>query len=146
MTSDSDDLEQQLRENLKLRRELAAEVAKAKGSASQRVSRGFHRFGLLLAVLMLFVGSAFLWSTWGSCRLPHRRWQGECRSIAVNNATGEMLVHNGEEWVRYNWWTEFWSNILPNTAEALAITVVFALAVYALVRAIGWVIGSFMAS
>jgi hypothetical protein len=31
MISDSDDLEQQLRENLKLRRELAAEVAKAKG-------------------------------------------------------------------------------------------------------------------
>ena len=29
MTSDSDDLEQQLRENLKLRRELKAEVGKA---------------------------------------------------------------------------------------------------------------------
>ncbi len=31
MTSDRDDLERQLRENLKLRRELATEVAKAKG-------------------------------------------------------------------------------------------------------------------
>lgn len=30
MTSDTDDLEQQLRQNLKLRRELGAEVAKAK--------------------------------------------------------------------------------------------------------------------
>jgi hypothetical protein len=30
MTSDSNDLEEQLRENLKLRRELVAEVAKAK--------------------------------------------------------------------------------------------------------------------
>jgi len=30
--ADSDELEQQLRENLKLRRELAAEVAKAKGT------------------------------------------------------------------------------------------------------------------
>ena len=35
MTSDSDDLEEQLRENLKLRRELADEVSKAK-AASQR--------------------------------------------------------------------------------------------------------------
>ena len=32
MTTDSDDLEQQLRENLELRRQLAGEVAKAKGS------------------------------------------------------------------------------------------------------------------
>jgi len=35
MTSDSDDLEQQLRENLKLRRDLAAEVAKAKNGANR---------------------------------------------------------------------------------------------------------------
>ena len=35
MTSDSDDLEQQLRENLELRRQLAAEVDKAR-TASQR--------------------------------------------------------------------------------------------------------------
>ena len=34
MTSNSDDLEKAVRENLKLRRELAAEVAKAKGSKS----------------------------------------------------------------------------------------------------------------
>jgi hypothetical protein len=42
MTSDSDDLEEQLRENLKLRHELAAEVAKARHGRSQRIRRGFH--------------------------------------------------------------------------------------------------------
>jgi hypothetical protein len=48
MTSDSEDLEQQLRQNLKLRRELAAEVAKARDrSSSQRVSRSFHWLGIL---------------------------------------------------------------------------------------------------
>jgi hypothetical protein len=46
MTSDSDDLEQQLRENLKLRRELAAEVAKAK-AATQR-SGITYRLGWVL--------------------------------------------------------------------------------------------------
>jgi hypothetical protein len=66
MTSDSDDLEQQLRENLKLRRQLAAQVDKAR-AASQR-SGIAYRFGwvlywacILLAVfwmlgLFLYVG------------------------------------------------------------------------------------------
>jgi hypothetical protein len=36
MTSDSDDLAEQLRQNLKVRRELAAEVAKAKGANKGR--------------------------------------------------------------------------------------------------------------
>ena len=66
MTSDSDDLEQQLRENLKLRRQLAAEVDKAR-AASQR-SGIAYRLGwvlywacILLAVfwmlgLFLYVG------------------------------------------------------------------------------------------
>jgi chorismate mutase len=40
MVSDSDDLEQQLQENLKLRRELVAEVAKSK-AASQPDGVGF---------------------------------------------------------------------------------------------------------
>ena len=39
MTSDSDDLEQQLRENSKLRRDLAAEVAKAKDGKQARCVR-----------------------------------------------------------------------------------------------------------
>ena len=45
MTSDSDDLEQQLRENLKLRRELVAEVAKAKDGANRGIA---YRLGWVL--------------------------------------------------------------------------------------------------
>src|SRR4029453_7774321 len=51
MTSDSDDLEHALRENLKLRGELAAEVAKPKDNSRQRVSRDFHRLGIIIALM-----------------------------------------------------------------------------------------------
>jgi hypothetical protein len=47
MTSDRDDLEEALRENLKLRGELAAEVARPKDNSRQRVSRDFHRLGII---------------------------------------------------------------------------------------------------
>jgi putative copper export protein len=61
MTSDSDELEQQLRQNLQLRRKLAAEVAKAKdNSASQRVSRGFYWLGILLAAVLIVAGIALM--------------------------------------------------------------------------------------
>jgi len=49
MTSDSDDLEQELRENLKLRRELWAEVAKAKGIA-YRLGWVLYWIALVLAL------------------------------------------------------------------------------------------------
>jgi hypothetical protein len=39
MTSNSDDLEEQLRQNLKLRRELGAEVAKARDSSAKQGGR-----------------------------------------------------------------------------------------------------------
>jgi len=39
MTSNGDDLEEQLRQNLKLRRELGAEVAKARDSSAKRRGR-----------------------------------------------------------------------------------------------------------
>jgi hypothetical protein len=52
MTSDGDDLEEALRENLKLRHELAAKVDKAKDtSKSQRASRDFHRLRLIFALI-----------------------------------------------------------------------------------------------
>jgi hypothetical protein len=52
MTSDSDDLEQQLRQNLKLRRELGAEVAKAKrrGGMAYRAGWVLYWICLLLAL------------------------------------------------------------------------------------------------
>jgi hypothetical protein len=44
-----------------LRRELAAEVAKAKDSStSQRVRRGFYWLGILLAAVLLVAGLALI--------------------------------------------------------------------------------------
>jgi hypothetical protein len=51
MASDSDDLEKALQENLKLRGELAVEVAKSKENSRQRVSRDFHRLGIIIALM-----------------------------------------------------------------------------------------------
>src|SRR5262245_64881026 len=59
MTSESDDLGEALRENLKLRGELAAEVTKSRERA-QRVSRNFHRFGLVFALIAGVVRIAFI--------------------------------------------------------------------------------------
>lgn len=54
MTSDSDDLRNALRQNLKLRRELAAEVTKAKDSStSQRV---VYWLAILLAAVLIVAG------------------------------------------------------------------------------------------
>jgi hypothetical protein len=52
MTSDSDDLEQQLRQNLKLRAELGAKVAKAKqgGGFAYRLGWVLYWIWLLLAL------------------------------------------------------------------------------------------------
>ena len=47
MTSDSEDLEEALRENLKLRGELESKD----GSRSQRASRDFHRLGIIFALI-----------------------------------------------------------------------------------------------
>jgi len=53
MASHDDDLEHELRDNLKLRRNLGAEAAKAEAAidTSLRIRRGFHRLGLLLAAI-----------------------------------------------------------------------------------------------
>ena len=51
MTSDSDDVEQALQENLKLRGELAAEVTKSKDNSRRRVSRDFHLLGIVVALM-----------------------------------------------------------------------------------------------
>ena len=113
MTSDSDDLEQQLRENLKLRRELADEVAKAKGS--ERLSRGSHRLGLLLAAILFVIGLAAVVADAVHLRL----WEAKLSDLPV--VIGGVLI-----------------GLLGLSLACLA--------VYGLVRAIGWVIGGFMAS
>ena len=54
--SDSDDLGEELLDNLQLIRELKDEIAKATDGASQRVSRSFHGIGVFLAMFVLAVG------------------------------------------------------------------------------------------
>jgi hypothetical protein len=56
MTSDSDDLEQQLRQNLKLRRELAAEVTKVRDrNAKDRLGWVLYWTCLALAGIWMFL-------------------------------------------------------------------------------------------
>jgi hypothetical protein len=105
MTSETDDLEKALQENLKLRQELAAKVDKAKdNSASQRISRGFHRVGLVLAAL------------------------GFCLGLYI----GFLENPPGQAEGGFTQWVIFGA--------------IFGAIIYGLVRAIGWVIGGFMAS
>jgi hypothetical protein len=114
MTSDSDGLEEALRENLKLRSELAAEVAKSKESR-QRVSRAFHRLGIALALIAGAVRIAFIAHDVVTLRL----WEVTYGDLPV-----------------------VFFGALVGLVEVAAVC----LAVYGLVRAIGWVMGGFMAS
>jgi ribosomal protein S19 len=112
MTSDSDDLEEALRENLKLRHELAAKVDKAKDTnKSQRVSRDFHRLGIIIA---LMVGAVSL----------------------------VLIAHDA---VTVRLWEVTYGD-LPVVLVGVVEVAVVCLAVYGLVRAIGWLINNFTPS
>ena len=51
MTLDRNDLEKALLDNLELRGELAEEIAKSKDDSRHRVSRDFHRLGIVIALM-----------------------------------------------------------------------------------------------
>ena len=65
MTSDSDDLEQQLRENLKLRRELGAEVAKANEGGGIAYRLGWVLYWTCLALAGVWVVFFCYVTFWG---------------------------------------------------------------------------------
>jgi hypothetical protein len=111
MTSDSDDLEQALRENLKLRGELTAEVGKPKDNSRQRVSRDFHRLGIIIALM----------------------------------AGAVSLVLISHDAVTLRLWKVTYGD-LPIVLVGVVEVAVVCLAVYALIRAIGWVINNLMPS
>jgi hypothetical protein len=114
MISDNDGLEEALRENLKLRSDLAVEVAKSRERA-QRVSRGFHQLGLIIALIAGAVRIVFIAHDVVTLRL----WEvtyGDLPFVIFGALVGLVEV------------------------------AVVCLAVYGLVRAIGWVIGEFAAS
>jgi hypothetical protein len=114
MISDSDGLEEALGENLKPRSELAAEVAKSSERA-QRLSRGFHRLGLIFALIAGAVRIAFI----AHDALTLRLWEVTYGDLPV---------------------------VLFGAMIGLVEVAVVCLAVYGVVRAIGWVIGGFAAS
>src|SRR5262245_56364902 len=105
MTSDSDDLEQALQENLKLRGELAAEVAKSKDNSRRRVSRDFHRLGIVVALMAGAVSLVLI----AHDSVTVRRWEVTYSDLPV---------------------------VLVGILEVAAVC----LAVYGIIRAIGWVI------
>jgi hypothetical protein len=111
MISDSDEA---LRQNLKLRSELAAEVTKSKDSR-QRISRAFHLLGVALALIAGAVRIAFIAHDAVTLRL----WEVTYGDLPV---------------------------VLFGAPVGLVEVAVVSVAVYGLVRAIGWVIGGFAAS
>jgi hypothetical protein len=111
MTSDSDDLEEELRENLKLRGELAVEVAKSKDNSRRRVSRDFHRLGIIIA---LMAGAVSL----------------------------VLIAHDA---VTLRLWEVTYGD-LPVVLVGVVEVAVVCFAVYALIRAIGWVINNIVPS
>jgi hypothetical protein len=105
MASDSDELERALQENLKLRGELAVEVAKSKYNSRQRVSRDFHRLGIVIA---LMTGAVSL----------------------------VLIAHDA---VTLRLWEVTYGD-LPVVLVGVVEVAVVCLAVYGLIRAIGWVL------
>jgi hypothetical protein len=95
----------------KLRGELAVEVAKSKDNSRQRVSRDFHRLGIVIA---LMTGAVSL----------------------------VLIAHDA---VTLRLWEVTYGD-LPVVLVGVVEVAVVCLAVYGLIRAIGWVINNFAPS
>ena len=111
MTSDSDNLEEVLRENLKLRGELTAEVAKSKNDGRRQVSRDFHRLGIVIALMAGAVSFV-------------------------------LIAHDA---VTLRLWKVTYGD-LPVVLVGVVEVALVCLAVYGLIRAIGWFINNFVPS
>jgi hypothetical protein len=134
------------------------------------VSRGFHRLALFLAAITLVVGSLITvllpdWTApfpakWSFGLVTPQRmpeWTssdtGDGPIIDIGGTNVRMPSNYYDQplaqqqdlmnrLIANNWRNKFAKPL----AEGLAITLTISLAVYALVRAIGWVIGGFAAS
>jgi ABC-type dipeptide/oligopeptide/nickel transport system permease subunit len=139
-------------------------------STAQRISRGFRRLGLFLALITLVIGSLITvlfpdwtapfpakWSFGLVTRQPMPEWtssdtgDGPIIEIAGTNVRmpsnyyDQPVAHQQDlmnRLIANNWRNKFAKPLV----QGLAITLSISLAVYALVRAIGWVIGGFAAS
>jgi hypothetical protein len=127
MTSESDDLEHEVQHNLELRRELAAKVDKARG-VSQRMGRGFHRLGLLIAASLFVIGLAFLASIRRIASPPSK---SRTALTDIMNVWGSIFLTP--------------QDLIMRATIGFVGLCWICLAVYGLVRA-GWELGRFMAS
>jgi hypothetical protein len=126
-------------------------------ATSQRLSRGFHRLGLLLAVIALLVGGILSVIYALNEAGPALSSNPTPKSSAATPSSGKNLTIDGvdisptpdsptpdqqngkvDRMVLPYWRIKF-------AAKGLAISLAVSLAVYGLVRAIGWVIGGFAA-
>jgi ABC-type dipeptide/oligopeptide/nickel transport system permease subunit len=138
-------------------------------STAQRVSRGFHRLGLFLALITLVIGSLITvlvpdwtapfpanWSFDLVDRQPMPEWTssdtGDGPIIEVAGTNVRMPSNYYDQPVAQqqdllnrlianNWRNKFAKPL----AQGLGITLTISLAIYGLMRAIGWVIGGFAA-
>ena len=127
-------------------------------AGSERDSRGFHRLGVLLAALALLIGGA--WSVIYALNeaAPASSENPPPKSSAATPSSGKNLTIDGvdispvptpdqqneklDRMALPSWRTKFAERL----AKGLTISLAASLAVYGLVRAIGWVIGGFAAS
>jgi hypothetical protein len=136
-------------------------------STAQRVSRGFRRLGLFLAAIPLLIGAiASIYvarddANYGLAKhqqlvCAHERVAKEkpgenvfdrfdsisLKEIGCSDGSETLTVDEARDNPpAFNWLATFGSRMVP----LLSLTFAASLAVYALVRAIGWVIGGFTA-
>jgi hypothetical protein len=139
-------------------------------TTSQRISRGFHKLALFLAAIVLLLGVAWSATTAinaaNSARQSHdEQLELVCAKTAITNHAfvagpdgridlktwgcsdeQEMVLYNDALNARAPDEFSYATELLPPLTLGLSITLALSLAVYLLVRAIGWVIGGFAAS
>jgi hypothetical protein len=145
-------------------------------STAQRISRGFHRLGLLLAAIPLLIGVGFcligppyIMANYALDRhqklvcahehvppiptpppTPKGPFTDEqvglplhLKSVGCSDSDAETVSYaEARNPPSFSWWTSYSSVAAPLLAIAAAVS----LAVYIVVRAIGWIIGGFAAS
>ena len=126
-------------------------------AGSERDSRGFHRLGVLLAALALLIGGT--WSVIYALNeaAPASSENPPPKSSAATPSSGKNLTIDGvdispvltpdqqneklDRMALPSWRIKFAERL----AKGLTISLAVSLAVYGIVRAIGWVIGGFAA-
>ena len=134
---------------------LAAPRRKDLMAGSKRDSRGFHRLGVLLAALALLIGGT--WSVIYALNASASSENPPPKSSGATPSSGKNLTIDGvdispvltpdqqneklDRMALPSWRIKFAERL----AKGLTISLAVSLAVYGIVRAIGWVIGGFAA-